>query len=354
MKHIYRIMLVLGLFVVSGALHAAQMTGRHIRISAPAQVKGVHVSAWVAGDQKKRAIIDSLLAETELNTVVIDIKETEGQVYLPGFKPADEMKTFTAAMPDIETYLADLKARKVYTVARIVCFCDNLLAERKPEWAIKDGTSTWRNMYNLGWGDPYRREVREYNLQLAEYAADFGFDEIQFDYIRFPTDGMVSSCTYSQQYSTGTAVAAITGFLKEAHQRLKPKGVKISIDVFGYTLTSNDLSIGQKVTEMAAFTDYVCPMIYPSHYTKGEFGLEDPDSEPYHTISAALGGGIKLLGANSGKLRPYLQDFSRRKTYGPKDVRDQIDAAADHGVNDWLLWNVNCEYTRSALKNKGN
>lgn len=330
----------------------SQISAHHVRIAKPAHVKGVHVTSWVAGDLKKRAVIDNLLAETELNTVVIDIKETEGQVYLPGFKAADEMKTYVPAMPDIEAYLTDLKKRKVYTVARIVCFCDNLLSQRKPEWAIKDGTATWKNMYSLGWVDPFSSEVREYNLQLAEYAADFGFDEIQFDYIRFPSDGKTATCTYSQPYSTGAAVATITGFLKEAHGRLKPKGVYISADVFGYTITSGDLSIGQKVVDMARWVDYLCPMIYPSHYMKGDLGLEDPDSEPYRTISVAMGAGIKLLGSDSGKLRPYLQDFTRRKTYGPKDVRDQIDAAADHGVNDWLLWNVHCEYTRAALKNK--
>ncbi|MHB9154608.1 MAG: putative glycoside hydrolase [Endomicrobiales bacterium] len=317
-------------------------------------MRGIHLTAWVSGSSRHRAHLDQLLNETELNTAVIDIKEYEGEVYIPGFKKAEQYKTYVPAIPDIRAYLANLKSRGVYTVARLVVFKDNVLARHKPEWAVKDlSGNIWKDRRGNSWTDPYNREVWDYNLSLAEHAADLGFQEIQFDYIRFPSDGNIRTCQYSQKHSSTTSADALVGFLKEANRRLKPRGVSLSIDVFGLTTTvPHDMGIGQKIIEMTQWVDYVSPMVYPSHYARGEYGITDPNKAPYHTVYLGMAGAKKRLGEAAGKLRPYLQDFSLGHRYGEKEVRDQIQACYDNDIPEWLLWNPRCVYTRPALKSR--
>ncbi|MBQ2219273.1 MAG: hypothetical protein II417_00600, partial [Elusimicrobia bacterium] len=187
---------------------------------------------------------------------------------------------------------------------------------------------------------------------LAEKTADMGFDEIQFDYIRFPSDGNTKNCRYGVEHSSTTASAKIVDFLKQAKERLAPKGVKVSIDVFGLTTTEKtDMGIGQKIVEMTEQVDYVSPMIYPSHYNNGEYGIPNPNKEPYRTVYIALQGAKKRIPVE--KLRPWLQDFSMKGVpYGPAEVRAQIQACYDCGVKTWLLWNAACKYTKGGLKSK--
>ncbi len=178
---------------------------------------------------------------------------------------------------------------------------------------------------------------------------NIGFDEIQFDYIRFPSDGNTKNCCYSKPHSTAEALKALVGFLKESNKRLKPKGAKISIDIFGLTTTAtNDMGIGQKIVEMTEWVDYVSPMVYPSHYGKWNYGLAEPSKEPYKVVYFALASALKRIPVE--KLRPWLQDFSLGYKYGKDEVTAQIQACYDNKVNNWLLWNPRCVYTKSALK----
>jgi hypothetical protein len=181
-----------------------------------------------------RAAIDQMLDETELNTVVVDIKEYEGEVYIPGVKQADELKTYTPAIPDIKEYLTYLKSRGVYPIARIVVFKDNKYPRKKPSTSVKNPEgNVWQDRSGRAWIDPYSKAGWDYNIDIAERALDLGFEEIQFDYIRFPTDGALSTCRYSQVHSSTSSAGALVGFLKEANRRLKARGANISIDVFG-------------------------------------------------------------------------------------------------------------------------
>jgi len=325
-----------------------------VTVHKPKYVRGIHLTSWVAGSSKLRATFDQLLDETEINTVVIDIKEYEGEVYIPGVKLAEQYKTYVKAIPDLEKYVARMKSRGIYTVARVVVFKDNIFPRRKPSAGVKDAAGNlWKDRKGITWLDPYSPEAWSYNLDIAERALDLGFEEIQFDYIRFPSDGAIGNCRYSQHHSSTTANTAIVGFLKEANRRLKPRGANISIDVFGLTTTvTHDMGIGQKMMEMAEWVDFLSPMVYPSHYAKGEYRIPDPNKAPYKTVYLSLEGAMKRLGAHGSKLRPYLQDFSLGYHYGAKEVRDQIQAAYDNDIGEWLLWNPRCVYTRTALKGK--
>jgi hypothetical protein len=328
----------------------------------PSCVRGVHVTSWYLGTKKGRSRIEQLLADTEINTLVIDIKESEGDVYIPGVK-LDGKPNFVNAVPDLKDYIQVLKSRGVWVVARQTIFHDNKLAKQKPEWAIHASSpiakaaekgyrsDVWVDRKGSGWADEYNPNVWDYNIEIAERAVDLGFQEIQFDYIRFPSDGQTKLCVYSKPHNAATAVEALTGFLERAHQKMKARGAVLSIDVFGLTGSSNgDLGIGQRLDQLIKHVDVICPMMYPSHYYAGEFGLANPNASPYETIHRSVRDTKKMIGNAPVELRPWLQDFSLGIKYDAKHVKDQIDAAADLGINEWLLWNPACRYTRGALE----
>ncbi|MDR0956336.1 MAG: putative glycoside hydrolase [Endomicrobium sp.] len=313
-------------------------------------IRGIHLSAWASGSKKQRKIIMNLFNNTELNTAVIDIKEYEGEVYINNIKIVNENNAYVPAIQDIEQYISLLKENGIYIIARIAVFKDNMISRKKNDLAIKnpDG-SIWTDKKNIAWLDPYNKDAWDYNLQIAEKAVDIGFDEIQFDYTRFPSDGNTSNCRYSKAHSKIEASNTLVNFLKEANRRLKPKGAKISIDVFGLTTTAaDDMGIGQKIIEMAEWVDYVSPMIYPSHYEKWNYGIAEPNKEPYKVVYYAIEGALKRI--SSKKLRPWLQDFSLGYKYSKNEVRAQIQACYDNKVDNWLLWNPRCVYTKEALK----
>jgi len=347
--------LVPGLFFIFNvSLHNESLKENQFRIvnpHKPEHVRGIHITSWFAGSKKRRQEILKLLNETELNTLVIAIKESDGGVTIPGVELVDKIGSYVSAMPGIEEFVRLLKSNNIYVVARIVVFRDDMLARKKPEFAVKTpGNEIWRDRKGMAWSDPYNKEVWDYNLTVAEHAIDLGFEEIQFDYIRFPSDGDTSLCRYSQNHSSVTSAKALNDFLDLANARLKTLGANISICVFGLTTTRrNDMGIGQNIVEITGKTDFVCPMVYPSHYNKGEYNLPDPNSEPYKTVFVSLSGAKERLGEDYKKLRPYLQDFSLGYKYGPKEVRAQITAAYDNGIYDWTLWDPNCRYTRAAL-----
>jgi hypothetical protein len=316
----------------------------------PEEIRGIHVTMALASlDGKLEEYLE--LVDEGLNTIQLDVKDENGEIgFVPSAVPlAVQVK---AARPYYRPRAAAqlIHAKGVYLIGRVVTFEDPMLSAGKPELAIKnpDG-SVWRNHAGLGWTNPYDKRVWDYNVSIAEVAARAGFDEIQFDYVRFPTDGDVDSIVYPNKTTTPPGWV-IAQFVHYAAQRLKPLGVRVSADVFGLSAT-RDLGIGQVPRRLSKYLDAIYPMVYPSHYGKGEYGLDDPNASPGETVEWSLADFRRELKAGKSKaaLVPWLQDFSYGRTYGLEDVQAQIEAARLMGARGYLLWNPSGVYTPGAL-----
>ena len=314
----------------------------------PKEVRGIHVTMALAS-------LDGTLAEylklvsQGMNTIELDIKDENGEIgFLPSSVPL--ARAVGAAKPYYKPREAARLVHKkgVYLIGRVVTFEDPVLAAGKPELAIKnpDG-SVWRNQAGLGWTNPYDKRVWDYNVSIAEVAARAGFDEIQFDYVRFPTDGDVESIVYPGKTATPPGWV-IAEFAHYAAKRLKPLGVRVSTDVFGLSAT-RDLGIGQVPRRLAKYVDAVYPMVYPSHFGPGESGLEEPNDAPGATVEWSLSDFRQELKKGKAELIPWLQDFSYGRAYGLADVKAQIEAARLMGARGYLLWNPLGIYTPGAL-----
>ncbi len=314
----------------------------------PDEMRGVHVTMALASLPGK---IDEYLELTKhgLNTLELDVKDENGQV---GFRrPAVPLAHQTGAAKryyDPYEVAEQVHARGVYLVGRIVVFEDPILSEQQPKYAIRrsDG-GVWRTAAGLGWVSPYDQRVWEYVTDLGEAAAKAGFDEIQFDYVRFPTDGDLSSAVFAHK-TRQPKNRVIESFVRYASQRLRPLGVRVSADVFGLSATRN-MGIGQKPSKIAPYLDAIYPMVYPSHFGPGEYSLIDPSAQPGRTVALALRDFDVALRGEKTRLVPWLQDFSLGRTYTLDDVRDQIQAARDAGSEGFMLWNAGGVYTRAAL-----
>jgi hypothetical protein len=317
----------------------------------PAEMRGVHVTMALASLDGK---IDAYLSLTRhgLNTLELDVKDENGEVAFR--RPVVPLARETgAARPyyDAREVAERAHARGVYVIGRIVTFEDPILAAEKPALAIRtaDG-GVWHTAAGLGWANPYDRRVWKYNVDLGEAAARAGFDEIQFDYVRFPTDGDLSAAVFRGKTKQRKG-AVIAGFLEYAAARLKPLGVRVSADVFGLSATRN-MGIGQRPSTIAKYVDAIYPMVYPSHFGPGEYNLPDPNAQPGRTVALALRDFDVALRGTDARLVPWLQDFSLGRTYTIADVRDQIQAARDAGAEGFMLWNAEGVYTRAALRGR--
>ncbi len=315
-------------------------------------VKGIYLSAWAAGSQK---LLDAQLAladRTEVNSMVIDVKDATGYVsYDSKVALAGELKLEEKRIKDIDGLMATLREHHIIPIARIVCFNDPLLAERRPEWAVRSKNGgNWKDKKGSSYTNPYDRRVWDYLVDLGEEAADRGFREIQFDYVRFPSDGKISDAVYPG--ATSSKEDAIADFLAYARDRLEKKGVWVSADVFGLTVhVKDDLGIGQRIEKLSRNVDIVSPMIYPSHYYSGSYNIKSPNSHPYEVIVNAMKDSEVRLAGSGAIVRPWLQDFSLGGvTYGVEQVRAQIKAVEEAGVKEWLLWDPSVKYTEGALR----
>ncbi len=321
--------------------------------AASAALRGIHLTGWGAGVASKRRELIAQMSAHGFNAAVIALKDYDGHVFVRGTKLGESTKAYVNAIPDLPGLVRDFKGAGHYAIARVAVFKDDHLARARPDLAVHfpDG-SIWVNDKNTAWVDPYQEEIWDYVIDIGSRAAAAGFDEVQFDFIRFPSDGKTRQCRYKRaDHSPATAAAALAAFLDRAAARLKPLGVKVSICTFGLT-TSVDtgLGIGQNMGEMAAKMDYVSPMMYPSHYARGEYGLAVPNNHPYVTIRRGIQDALARLPGRSGALRPYLQDFSLGVRYDAAKVRAQIRAAEELGVTGWILWNAQNKYTWEAAQ----
>ena len=327
----------------------------------PIKVKGIYVSGPVAGIAKMDDLID-LVDRTELNAMVIDIKNDEGRVtYKMQSEQVLEIGAGVRYIPDIDELVARCKEKNIYLIARIVAFRDPYLAEQKPEWAVhtEDG-EVFRDKNGLAWVNPYRREVWDYLLEIASQAGQAGFDEVQFDYIRFSTDVNESEVDYGPESEGVGKVEIITEFTEYLYEHLVPQGVYVAADVFG-TVIDNETDqkiVGQDYALMAQYLDYICPMVYPSHYHNNSYGIKVPDAEPYRTINAAASASAQELDAmpeeKRARVRMWLQGFTAgwvggHISYGPEQIRAQIKGAYDAGYDEWILWNAAVNYQPEAF-----
>ncbi len=322
----------------------------------PVKVKGIYVSGPVAGIDRMDTLIE-LVDQTELNAMVIDIKNDEGRVtYKMQSEQVLEIDAGVSYIKDIEELVSKCKEKNIYLIARIVAFRDPYLAEQKPEWAVhtKDG-NIFRDKSGLAWVNPYKREMWDYMAEIALQAADAGFDEIQFDYIRFSTDIKEDEVDYGEESENIGKIEIITEFTKYMYEKLVPQGVYVAADVFGTVIdneTDQDI-VGQDYVQMAEYLDYICPMVYPSHYYSGSYGITIPDADPYATIYAAASSSVQQLRAvpeeTRAQVRPWLQGFTAswvagHISYGREQIRAQIKGAYDAGYDEWIVWNAAVKY----------
>lgn len=325
------------------------------------KVKGIYVTGPMAGSSSMEDLI-RLIDETELNTVVIDVKNDEGNItYQMDMETVQNMGACINYISDMESLMTTLKEHNIYTIARIVCFKDPCLAQARPELALKkaDGTAV-TDAYGLAWVNPCEEGVWEYLTEVALAAADVGFDEVQYDYVRFPIGTDADAADYGMVMESDTREKMITGFLTYATKRLHEKGIPVSADVFG-TIIGSEVDIervGQNYAAMAGTIDVLSPMVYPSHYGNGVFGYRVPDAEPYGTVFAALTDSHEELQAvketDRAIVRPWLQAFTAtwidgHISYGGEQIREQIQAVYDAGYEEWILWNARNHYESEGL-----
>ena len=253
-----------------------------------------------------------------------------------------------------------LKDRGLYVIARVVAFRDPYLAEKKPEWSLHTANGNlYRDKQGMAWVDPYCKEVWDYLIEVGTVAREVGFDEVQFDYIRFSTDSTMKNVVFDEERTQGRSKTdVITEFCQYAYENLASQGLFVSADVFG-TIIGSEIdanAVGQIYADMAKHLDYICPMVYPSHYGQGNFGLEYPDKQPYETILGAMQKSKVVLDKaadeddhihNQAIVRPWLQDFTasylgegKYITYGYEEVQKQIQAVLDAGYEEWMLWSA--------------
>ena len=313
----------------------------------PAEVRGVHVTMALAGLPGKLNQYVAMKA-AGLNTIELDVKDENGEIGFPVNVPLAKRIGSASRYYNAQRAAATIHAAGLYLIGRVVTFEDPALAAGAPQLAIRraDG-SRWLNSAGLGWTNPYDRRVWKYNVDIAQQAAKLGFDEIQFDYVRFPSDGDLSQIRYPGRHAQPMGWT-IPMFAKYARQRLKPLGVRISVDVFGLSATRN-LGIGQFPRRIAPYVDAIYPMVYPSHYVSGEYNIINPDSRPGTTVAYSLRDFRTAVQGRATKLIPWLQDFSLRRTYTLTDVQDQIQAARLEHAKGFMLWNATGLYTVKAL-----
>ncbi|VED30834.1 Uncharacterised protein [Staphylococcus warneri] len=348
---------------------AEQTANQRNKVAYPKDgVKGIYVTSNSTQGDKIDQLI-KYVKDAKLNAMVIDVKDDEGNVTMKfntGNKLIDKN---TMDIADAKPLLKKLKDNDIYPIARIVTFKDTKLAKEHPEWSYKekDG-SVWQNGKGDSFVNPFVKDVWKYNVSISKEAAKAGFQDIQYDYVRFPEgfENEADQLDYDKgdyknsKLSKGDQrVDAVTSYLEYARKELKPYNVKISADVFGYSaLVKNAPGIGQSFPKISKNVDAISSMIYPSHWSPRDFGLEAPDTEPYKTVNRYIqkeNSILDSLGKQKPISRPWIQDFTASylgegnyKEYDAKALSDQVQALKDNGVNEFLLWNASNDYTKGA------
>jgi len=327
----------------------------------PHRAMGLYLTHFGIGNRVLRDRALNMIRATGLNSLVIDVKGDRGYLsYKFNVPLAAQIGAHgLPTIKDIHSLLQQLHQEKIYVIARIVVFKDNILAQAKPEWAILNTQTEkpWIDNEELAWVDPFRQEVWDYNIAIAREAARAGFDEVQFDYVRFPTGGKLSATRYSKPNTRENRIQAISCFLEKTARELRETRAFLSADVFGYVpWNKNDTDIGQSLPELAQHLDYICLMVYPSGYHLGIPGFRNPLSHPREVVYYTLEQAKKRLGGQAEKLRPWIQNFPDyafdKRPFTGNEISAQMMACDQAGTSGWLLWDPSNKYnyTLDALR----
>ena len=308
-------------------------------------IHGIYLTGWVAGSDLLYERV-AFMKAAGLNAVVIDVQDDDGYISWETEIPlAVAIGAHEWKISNIKERLQFLKENGIYTIGRIVVYADPLLGKGRPDLAIMGGQ--FIDSRGIRWPDPYNREVWAYKVAIAREAAEQGFDEIQFDYIRFPEHRIEG---YNYKVPVKQRTEAIEGFLRYAKAELEPYGILISADLFGLTTSvaeGDDMEIGQDYAAIAGIVDYVKPMVYPSHYAPGTYGVSDPNAEPGRIVYESLVAAQQRTWSMERSIhRPWIQDFTYGKAYTAADIEAQIKGLAEAGVYQWIIWDPSNQYTR--------
>jgi len=348
-------------------------------IQTPVAVKAIYMTQCVVGTPSFRKKLVDLVDTTELNSIMIDIKDFSGTI---GFKTKSPLLA-SASMKgcgakDMKEFIATLHEKGIYVIGRITVFQDPFYTKVHPEQAVQSKSGgVWKDRKGLSFIDVSSRPYWDVVVALSKESYELGFDELNYDYIRYPSDGNMADAVYASQHKVLNKAEALETFFAYLQKHVKPIGVVTSADIFGMTtVVLDDMGIGQVLERALPYFDYIAPMVYPSHFAKGFHGYADPNKNVYGVIAYSMGEAVKraeatttriaFLGAQPiastsprlyskpsyprTKLRPWLQDFDYGGTYGPTEVRDQIKATYDVGLTSWMLWAPSNIYTKGALE----
>jgi hypothetical protein len=328
------------------------------RVPRPDSVRALYVNAWAAGSRTRMAELIRIADSTEINAFIVDIKESDTFLTYKNTTIALAKEIGADQRPAsgwLPALVDTLRAHRIYPIARIVVFKDRALAEKKPELAIQRvGGGLWRDKKGLAWVNPYNKQVWEYNVAIAREAMEMGFSELQWDYVRFPDVTATARGTMSYPGSDGKSRADnIRDFILYTKEQLKQYNVPVTADVFGLvTHLEGDVEIGQQWETVVSVADAVLPMVYPSHYAPGLYGISRPIANPYQIVRLALTDAMersKHVSDSTGKpvaeTMGWLEAMSiRGAQFGAAEVRLQIQAAYDAGVKSWALWNPGSKF----------
>ncbi|MCH7758818.1 hypothetical protein IID20_00445 [Patescibacteria group bacterium] len=350
-------LLVYAQLVAKEVRDSQRILARPVRIG-PVYARGIYISSWTASEEHLLNKIIDFILKTELNAIVIDIKDSGGTIaYASEIEQAKKWGTTEIRIKDLTGLLKKFQSRGIYTIARIVVFRDPTLAQKRPDLALRDKRNgrVWKDNSGIAWLDPASKEVWEYNVAIAKEALNKGFEEVNFDYIRFPSDGSLSNIEYPIWDQRLPKNAVIRGFFAYQAQELETVGRR-SADLFGMTLwhseSGYDMNIGQTLADAIPFFDYISPMLYPSHFGSDVFKeFDNPAEHPYEVIFQSfekikpMMASLEELGIELPKIRPWLQAFNLGANYkNTRMINLQKQAVKDGGGYGWLLWNARNDY----------
>lgn len=321
------------------------------------KTKGIYLTMYTVSNPARLQHFIDLAKATDLNTFVIDMKDYSGRIPYNS-QVAKEWKTNheQVLIPNVQEMIDKIHQEGIYVIARVTVFQDPVLANRRPDLAVKNSQTKkpWQDYKGLTWLDPGAKEVWEYHTNLLKEIIAYGFDEVNLDYIRFPSDGAIALMQFTHLPETFEKRNVLKDFIIFVSEELKDDPAYLSVDLFGFVTTKNDdLQVGQVLEDFAPYVDYISPMVYPSHYPSGYMGYTNPALYPFEIINEAMKVASQRLEAlenNRAQLRPWLQDFDIGANYTKGRIQREIDAVEVYPNAGWLMWNARNVFTEEIFQ----